>query len=121
MLSVAVAALALGTASGVTLLESGDYRTEFISGWWWLAFLMLPLPASCGRRRIWTMSLAAIALVVPQFVAAAVCVGRYRASGWNDGLEVLSFIHPVLLTLATVAICGLVAFVSHHPVQAPSG
>jgi hypothetical protein len=31
-------------------------------------------------------------------------VARYRASGWGAGLEVLSFLHPVLLTLGTGAL-----------------
>lgn len=111
LLSAAVAVLALSTARGVVPLGDGDVSTEFVSGWWWLAFLLAPLPAARVRRRITT----AAALVLPQFVAAAVCVARYRASGWGDGLELLSFLHPVLLTVVTG---GLVAAVSRRPLRA---
>nr|WP_246214652.1 hypothetical protein [Modestobacter muralis] len=105
--SVAVAVLALSTADGVTQLTDIDYSTEFVSAWWWLAFLLAPVPALASRRS--TSAAAAVqvvALVVPQFVAAAVCVGRYRSSGWGDGLEVFAYLHPLLLTAVTV---GLVA------------
>jgi hypothetical protein len=111
VLSAAVAVLALTTARGVTPLGDDRYATEFVSNWWWLAFLLAPLPAVCARRRPSTAAAAASALVVPQVVAAAVCVARYRASGWGDGLEVLSFLHPVLLTVVT---SGLVAALSRR-------
>jgi hypothetical protein len=105
-LSVAVAFLALATARGVVPLGDDLYGTEFVSGWWWLAFLLAPLPAVMARRRSATAVVAAAALVVPHYIAAAVCVARYRDSGWGDGLEVLSFLHPVLLTVVAF---GLVA------------
>ncbi len=41
-------------------------------------------------------------------LTAAVCVARYRSSGWGDGLEVSAFLHPLLLT---VLAGGLVAVV----------
>ncbi|CCH87815.1 membrane protein of unknown function [Modestobacter italicus] len=114
LLSTAVAVLALTTARGVVQENAITYSTEFISGWWWLAFLLAPLPAALVRRRIATATVAAVALVLPQFIAAAVCVARYRASGWSDGLEGLSYLHPVLLLLATGAACGLTAAVSRR-------
>jgi hypothetical protein len=108
-LSTAVAVLALTTARGVVRQDSITYTTEFISGWWWLAFLLAPLPAALVRRRIATAAVAVTALVLPQLIAAAVCVARYRASGWSDGLESLSYLHPVLLLLAAGAACSLTA------------
>ncbi|CCH90133.1 membrane protein of unknown function [Modestobacter italicus] len=109
LLSTAVAVLALTTARGVVRQDAITYTTEFISGWWWLVFLLTPLPAALVHRRIATATVAAVALVLPQFVAAAVCVARYRASGWSDGLEGLSYLHPLLLLLATGAACGRTA------------
>jgi hypothetical protein len=105
-LSVGVAVLALATARGVTPLGDDVYATEFISAWWWLAWLLLPAPVATARRRPGAAALQTVALVLPQFAAAAVCVARYRSSGWADGLEVLTFLHPVLLTVVT---CVLVA------------
>ena len=101
VLSTAVAVLALGTADGVVHLGGPDYRTEFITGWWWLAFLLVPLPAAFARRRPVTAAAVTVALVVPHVVAAAVSVARYRTSGWGSGLEALAFAHPVLLALVT--------------------
>jgi hypothetical protein len=106
MLSTGVAVVALVTARGVVPLGDATFATEFISGWWWLAFPLVPLPVACARRRTATAAAAVVALVLPQFIAAAICVERYRASGWGDGLEVLSFLHPVLLLVVTG---GLVA------------
>ena len=101
MLSSAVAVLALATARGVTPLGDGVYDTEFISASWWLAWLLLPVPVAAARHRPRAAAFRTVALVLPQFVAAAVCVPRYRSSGWGDGLEVLAFLHPLLLTGAT--------------------
>jgi hypothetical protein len=106
--STAVAVLALATARGVVPLGDDAYETEFVSGWWWLAFLLAPVPALAARRRPAAARALTVALVGPQFVAAAVCVARYRSSGWGDGLEVSAFLHPLLLT---VLAGGLVAVV----------
>ena len=103
-LSTAVAVLALVTARGVVPLGGDAYGTEFVRGWWWLAFLLAPVPALTARRRPAAARVQTVALVVPHVAAAAVCVARYRASGWGDGLEVFAFLHPVLLTLATGAL-----------------
>ncbi len=100
-LSTAVAVVALVTARGVVALGDDGYATEFIGDSWWLAFLLAPVPAVLARHRRATSVAAAAALVLPQFLAAAVTVARYRAAGWDDGLAVLSFLHPVLLTLLT--------------------
>jgi hypothetical protein len=54
-----------------------------------------------ARRRPRAAALQTVALVLPQFVAAAVCVARYRSSGWSDGLESLAFLLPVALTVVT--------------------
>ena len=104
--SAGIAALALATAQGVTPVGDDAYDTEFISAWWWLAWVLLPVPVGTARRRPRAAALQAVALLLPQFVAAAVCVSRYRSSGWSDGLEGLAFLHPVLLTAVT---CGLAA------------
>jgi hypothetical protein len=109
VLSAAVAVLALTTARGVTPLGDDRYATEFISGWWWLAFLLAPPAAIGARRRRSTAAAAVAALVVPQFVAAAVCVARYRASGWGDGPEVLTFLHPVLLAVVTGGLAAVLS------------
>ena len=98
VLSVAIAVLALATADGVTRLSDIDYRTEFISAWWWLAFPLVGVPAATSRRRLRAAVLQTAALVLPQYIAAAICVARYRSSGWSDGLEVFAFVHPLLLT-----------------------
>jgi hypothetical protein len=103
-LSVGVAVLALVTARGVTYLGGNSYRTEFISAWWWLVWLLVPVPVGTVRRRPTAAAGQTVALVLPQFVAAAVCVARYRSSGWADGLEVLAFLHPALLTVVTCAL-----------------
>jgi len=97
LLSTTVAVVALGTADGVTSLGGGSYATEFISPWCWSAFLLVPLPVLTARRRLRAASDQGLALVLPQVVAAAVCVARYRSSGWGDGLEGLVFLHPLLL------------------------
>jgi hypothetical protein len=112
LLSVGVAVLALATADGVTPLGDDAYRTEFISAWWWLAWLLVPVPVLTARRRPRAAVLQAAALVLPQFVAAAVCVARYRSSGWSDGLEGLAFLQPVALTVVTG---GLVVLLRRRP------
>ena len=100
--SGAVAVLALLTARGVVPLGDDRYTTEFISEWWWLAFLLVPVPAAIASRRGPATAVAGTAaLVLPHVVAAGVCVARYRASGWSDGLEGIAFLHPVLLAVAT--------------------
>jgi hypothetical protein len=106
-LSTAVAVLALVTARGVVHLGGDSYRTEFVSGWWWLAFLLAPAPALVGGGRTAATRALTLALVGPQVVAAAVCVARYRSSGWGDGLEVLAFLHPLLLTVVTAALVAV--------------
>ena len=107
-LSTGIAVLALATARGVMPLGDDTYDTEFISAWWWTALLLVPLPALAARRRTGTAVGTAAALVLPQVVAAAVCVHRYRASGWADGLETLAFLHPALLAALTLAAVALV-------------
>ncbi len=104
--SVTIAVLALGRARGEVALGGGSYATEFISPWWWLAFLLAPVPALAGRTRVAATTLVA-ALVTPHVVAATVCVARYRSSGWGSGLEVLAYLHPVLLTLVSGALVGV--------------
>jgi hypothetical protein len=106
--SAGIAALALALARGVVPLGGSSYRTEFISPWWWLAFLLVPVPGVVARTRAATAAAATAALVVPQFAAAAVVVGRYRSSGWGDGLEVFAYAHPLLLTLVTGTLVALV-------------
>ena len=103
-LSTGIAVLALGTASGVTPLGGDSYATEFISGWWWAAFLLVPLAVAVARRSPGPVAVPVLALVLPQVVAAAVAVGRYRSAGWGDGLESLAFLHPLLLTAVTWAL-----------------
>ena len=103
VVSTGVAALALGTARGVTPLGGNSYDTEFISAWWWLAWLVAPAPVVAAGRRPAVAARQTVALVLPQFGAAAVCVARYRSSGWADGLEGLAFLFPVLLTVVTGA------------------
>lgn len=106
-LSAAIAVLALATARGVVPLGGDSYATEFISGWWWAAFLLAPLPAVCARSWRTPAAVGVAALVVPHVVAAAVCVARYRAAGWGEGLEGLAFLHPVLLAfLASVLVAA---------------
>ncbi len=104
--SAAIAVWALVLARGEVALGGGSHATEFISPWWWWAFLLAPVPALAGRTRAAATTLLA-ALVAPHVVAAAVCVGRYRSSGWGSGLEVLAFLHPVLLALVGGALVGV--------------
>jgi hypothetical protein len=106
-LSTGVAVLALVTARGVTPLGGDSYATEFISGWWWAAFLLVPLTVAAVRRWPGPAAVPVLALVLPQVVAAAVAVGRFRAAGWADGLEGLAFVHPLLLTAVTVGLLAL--------------
>ena len=105
--SVGVAVLALATARGVTQLTGSNYSTEFISAWSWLAFLLAPVPALSARRRPGRAAVQAVALAVPQFAAATVCVARYRSSGWGSGLEVFAYLEPLLLTALTVTLMVL--------------
>lgn len=106
-LSAGIAVLALVTARGVTPLGGDSYETEFISGWWWLAWVLIPTPVLTARRRPRAAALQTGALVLPQFVAAAVCVSRYRSSGWSDGLEIFAFLQPALLTAVTCVLVSL--------------
>lgn len=103
-LSTGVAVLALATARGVVPLGGVSYETEFVSDWWWLAFLLAPLPGLAARRRPGTGPAVGAALVVPHVVAATVCVRRYATSGWGDGLEVFAYLHPLLLAGAAAAL-----------------
>ena len=111
LLSATVAVLALSTARGVVSLGNGSYSTESVSGWWWLAFLLVPLPAAIAGRRGRGVAAAAIAaLVVPTSWPpwSAWPEARYRASGWSDGLEGLAFLHPALLALLARAFVAAV-------------
>ena len=105
-LSVAIAVLALATADGVTRLSDIDYRVEHISAWWWLAWLLVPIPALTAHRWPRAALLQTAALVLPQFVAAAVCVSRYSSSDWS-GLEALAFLFPIALTVVTGLLVAL--------------
>jgi hypothetical protein len=107
VLSSAIAVLALATADGITRLTDIDHRVEFISAWWWLAWLLVPVPALTARRRPRAAVLQAAALVLPHFVAAAVVVSRYRSSGWSDGLESMAFLHPIGLTVVAGLLVAL--------------
>jgi hypothetical protein len=107
-LSTAIAVLALRAASGVTALGGDSYRTEFISSWWWTAFLLVPVPVVLARRWPRSAAVPVLALVLPQVVAAAVCVSRYRSSGWGDGLEALAFVQPLLLLALTAVLVAVV-------------
>ncbi|WP_091363537.1 hypothetical protein [Geodermatophilus telluris] len=104
--STAVAVLALATARGVVPVGDDAVATEFVSGWWWLAFLLAPVPALVARQRRAAARALTVALVGPQFVAAAVCAARYRSSGWGDGLEAFAFLHPLLLTAVATALAA---------------
>lgn len=86
-----LAALSLGTASGVTHLGGDSYHTEFVSAWWVAAWLLV-VPVFLLAR--WWPLLAVPATVVaavPQFVVAHESVVRTRAAGWGDGLETLGY------------------------------
>jgi hypothetical protein len=62
----------------------------------------VPLAVAVARRSPGPVAVPVLALVVPQVVAAAVAVGRYRSAGWGDGLESLAFLHPLLLAAVTL-------------------
>lgn len=107
-LSTAVAVLALVTASGAVQVAPATYDTEYISDWWWLAWLLVPLVGVATWRHPSSWWLQVLALVLPQYVAAAICVARYRVAGWGSGLEVFALVMPVGLSVLAVAVAGLV-------------
>jgi hypothetical protein len=106
--SVAIAVVALVTASGVTRLDEYNYRTEFVhEGWWMLAWV---LPVLVGVATWWwprAALLAGTCALAPQFLVGLVVVWRYRAFGWSDGLEIFVFLYPSLLAVLCAAVYGL--------------
>ena len=107
--SVAVGALALVTAPGVTRLDEYTYDTTFVTAWWWLAYvLVVPAAVLLWRTRAGYAGyvVTGAALVVPHLAVAALVVARYRATGWGDGLEVFAFVHPVGLLVLTAVVLG---------------
>lgn len=103
LVATAIPVHALITASGVTYLGDDSYNTEFIAvswSWSWLLVLIPGVAAWFRPRLAWVLGFVVVA---PQVVAAAVAVGRYGASGWGDGLEVLAFLLPIGMGVLIVA------------------
>lgn len=95
-----LAAIALIVAPGVIRLSPVDFRTEFVHPVWWNVGWLLVLPVFVAARACpklaWLVGLCA---GVPQFVVAAVVVGRYQDSGWGDGLEYLTYLQAAVMTV----------------------
>lgn len=110
--AVALATLALATASGVTRLSDIDYHTEFVNGSWWSAGCLLVLPVFLVARAHPRLAAAAVLIAaVPQFVTARIGVVRTGEAGWGSGLEALGYVWAVLMTLMFVgaAVAGTLA------------
>lgn len=107
----AIPAYALVSATGVTPLGDDNFDTEFISAAWAWAWLLVLIPGVAAWVRPRVSAVLGVAVVVPQVVAAGICVGRYSASGWGDGLEVLAFLLPagmVVLIAVQLVVAALV-------------
>ncbi len=110
-LSTAISVLALSTASGVTYLGDSSYDTEFVSGWWGLAWFLPLLPGVTAWFRPLVAAWQGLAVAGPQVVTAAIVVNRYRVSDWGDGLEFLSFLMPLgLVAVSAVLIAAALIF-----------
>lgn len=96
-------AVSLATASGVTQVSEHDFRTEFANQLWWNLGWLLVIPVfflSRSKRSAGWLLLCGLCPAVPQFIVAAVVVRRYAVSGWGDGLEYLTYVQSVAMTLA---------------------
>src|SRR5690606_30874958 len=95
---VLLVVLALDRADGAVLLEPGgtSYSTEFIDpGFWNAAWLMVPLAGVAAALWVWGGVLTVVLAALAHTVAATITIQRYDASGWSDGLEVLSYLWPI--------------------------
>lgn len=101
--AIAIPVYALADASGVTYLGDSSYDTEFITIAWSWSWLLVLIPGAAAWFRPLLAWLLGFVVVVPQIVAAAVTVGRYTTSGWGDGLEGLSFLLPIGMTVLVAA------------------
>lgn len=103
--SVVIALVALSVASGETLLpgSTNSYDTEFIDMTvMQLSWVVVPLLGFAAASSAPIALLGTAGMSVSQFLAMAETVRRYEESGWADGLEVLGYLFPIALTLATL-------------------
>lgn len=112
--AIAIPVHALVTATGVTYLGDSSYDTEFIALSWSWSWLLVLIPGVAAWFRPLLAWLLGFVVVVPQIVAAAVTVGRYTTSGWGDGLEGLSFLLPIGMTVLVAAQILIATAVRRH-------
>ncbi len=99
--SAVIGLVGLASASGVTRLSRNDYDTEFLHPSTLMVALGLVVPVFCCAW-LWPRAggAAVLAAVVPQVATAHRVVSRYQESGWGDGLEVLSYLLPIIVGVA---------------------
>jgi hypothetical protein len=97
-LSTILVVLSLQTASGITYLGGTSYQTEFANPAWWIAGFLLFIPVCVASWRHPRLAPGyVIAALGPQVVLPAVVVHRYAVTGWDDGLEALGYLYPILM------------------------
>jgi len=87
---------------------------DTLSDVWWLALLLFLPVCFAARRSAWMALPAVAAAAVPQFLVARLGLDRMVA---DDGLEVLLFVVPILMTLLFLVgavLMGTVRAVEHH-------
>lgn len=113
---------ALSSADGAVVLVDGStdhYQLEFIDrSIYWTAALAGVIAVGLSALYRWQAAAAGLVAVVAGLVwGAAVCVQRYRDSGWGDGLTLVVYVVPILTAVVGSAV---VAFLAVRP-RSPRG
>ncbi|MCF0096648.1 hypothetical protein B0E54_05515 [Micromonospora sp. MH99] len=115
LISTVLVVLALLTATGVTHVSGSSYKTEFAHPLWWQAGFFLFVPVFLSSYLYPKRAAASVvAALVPQFVLPTVVVYRYVHGGWGDGLEIFSYVPPILMTPQFAAMAAFGAWLGRR-------
>ncbi len=104
--------LSLDNVPGATKRPNGTCcDTEFVNGRWWLGMAVLAIPIWWVTRLSLWAALPALALpTYATFHIASTTIQRYHDTGWDDGLEIFSYVGSILHLAVFLIAAGVGAY-----------